>query len=82
MLGDLLDNGDIDYAVLDALEGFTRIKLGRTLSISTEYARQEFMKLNMIRALLDLNIIFKSKYYDQISLEHGFYYPVLTRYVN
>ena len=36
----------------------------------------------MIRAMLDLNIIFKSKYYDQISLEHGFYYPVLIRYVN
>ena len=82
MLGELLDNGEIDYAVLDALEGFTRIKLGRTLSISNEYSRQEFMKLNMIRAMLDLNIILKSKYYDQMSLEHGFYYPVLMRYVN
>jgi hypothetical protein len=38
LLGDLLDSGDIDYAIVDALEGFAGTK-GRPLSISTEYAR-------------------------------------------
>jgi hypothetical protein len=32
--------------------------------------------------MLDLNILFKSKYYDELTLEHGLYYPVLQRYVN
>jgi hypothetical protein len=38
LLGDLLDSGDIDYAILDALEGFTKTR-GRILSITTEYSR-------------------------------------------
>ena len=38
LLGDMLDNGDIDYAILDALEGFIKTK-GRMLSIQTEYSR-------------------------------------------
>jgi hypothetical protein len=40
------------------------------------------MKFNIICAMLDLNIIFKSKYYDELTLEHGLYYTVLKRYVN
>jgi hypothetical protein len=39
------------------------------------------MKLNIIRAMLDLNILFKSKYYDELSLEHGLYYKALNKYV-
>jgi len=39
------------------------------------------MNLNVIRALLDLNILFKSKYYDELSLEHGLYYSILKKYV-
>jgi hypothetical protein len=38
LLGDLLDSGEIDYAILDALEGFTKLK-GRILTINNEYAR-------------------------------------------
>ncbi len=40
------------------------------------------MKFNIIRALLDLNILFKSKYYDEMSLEHGIYQAILIKYVN
>ena len=76
----MLDNGDIDYAILDVLDGLIRTKF-HTVAINTEYARQEFMKYNMIKALLDTNILFKSKYYDQLNLEHHLYHDVLEKYV-
>ena len=59
LLGDLLDNGDVDNAILDALEGFLKVH-NRVLTIETYYARQEFLRYNIMRALLDYNIIFKS----------------------
>ena len=39
------------------------------------------MNLNVIRAMLDMNILFKSKYYDELSLEHGIYYSILQKNV-
>ena len=39
------------------------------------------MKQNIIRALLDLNIIFKSKYYDELSFEHGMYGKIVDNFV-
>lgn len=80
LLGDLLDNGDVDYAILDALEGFLKVH-NRVLTIETYYARQEFLRYNIIRALLDYNIIFKSKYYDQVTVEHVFYLEVIDKFV-
>ncbi len=38
LLGDYLDTGDIDYVILDALEGFAKIK-GKSLAIHNDYAR-------------------------------------------
>lgn len=82
MLGDLLDSGEIDYAILDALEGFLyKVKPLRALTMETEYSQQEFMKNNIIRAMLDLNIIFKSKYYNDMTLEHQLYFIALEKYV-
>jgi hypothetical protein len=52
LLGDLLDNGDIDYAILDFLDGLINNKK-YIMIISTEYASQEFMKYNIVRAMLD-----------------------------
>ena len=63
MLGDLLDNGDVDYAVLDVLEGLVKVG-NRIITIDNDYARTEFLKYPIIKALLDLNILFKSKYFD------------------
>ena len=80
LLGDLLDNGDVDYAILDALEGFLKVH-NRVLTIETYYARQEFLRYNIMRALLDYNIIFKSKYYDQVTVEHVFYLEVIDKFV-
>ena len=52
------------------------------MSINTEYARQEFMKFPIIQALLDNNILFKSKYYDELHIEHRLYLEVVERFVN
>lgn len=79
LLGEMLDNGEIDYAVLDAVEEFGKLK-DKHLAIHSDYARQEFMKYNIIKALLDQNILFKSKYYDELTLEHPMYYKVMHQY--
>lgn len=81
LLGDLLDNGDIDYAILDVLEGLLKVR-GYTLAIFENYAKQEFMKYNLIRALLDLNILFKGKYHDDLYVEHLLYNQVIEKYVH
>ena len=80
LLGDMLDNGDVDYAVLDALEGV--LKVGkRYITIWTDYARLEFLRFPVIKAMLDLNIIFKSKYYDLVTVEHMLYLEVIEAFV-
>lgn len=80
LLGDLLDNGDIDYAILDILEGLLKMK-NTVISIETVYARQEFLKFPVIRAFLDLNLLFKSKYYDYVTVEHLYYLEAVERHV-
>jgi hypothetical protein len=80
LLGDLLDNGEIDYVILDIFEGLLKNKK-KTLSIGTEYATQEFMKYPIIKALLDSNILFKSKYYSELNLEHQLYFEVMEKFV-
>lgn len=40
------------------------------------------MKYNIIRAMLDTNILFKSKYYDELDVEHYLYHDVIERYVS
>ena len=39
------------------------------------------MKTNIIKALLDLNILFKSKYYDYMTVEHELYYEIIEEFV-
>ena len=75
-LGNLLDSGEIDYAVLDVLEQILR-KKKLLLYIDTEYAMQIFMKMPIIRALLDLNIMYKSKYFALMYVEHWLYISVI-----
>jgi hypothetical protein len=52
------------------------------ISIETKYGRKEFMYLPMIKAMLDLNIVFKSKYYDTFHVEHFLYGDVILDYVS
>ena len=39
------------------------------------------MKFNMIKALLDSNILFKSKYYDELNVEHQLYHEVIEKFI-
>ena len=75
----MLDNGDIDYVILDALEQFGKSK-SRLITINNDYSRQEFLLFPIIRAMLDLNLLFKSKYYDELSLEHHLYTSFMKDY--
>ena len=77
----MLDSGAIDFAVLDILEALVGQGDKFITSISTNYARLEFMKLPIIRALLDLNILYKSKYYDLMHVEQHLYNVVLRKFV-
>ena len=80
LLGDLLDSGDIDYAILDALEQFS-IRDHLILHINDYHSIQEFMKYPIVKALLDNNIVYKSKYYNEMHIEHMLYKDVLRDYV-
>jgi hypothetical protein len=51
------------------------------LNIGNHYAIHEFMKYPIIKALLDHNIIYKSKYYNHMYIEHFLYKAVLRDYV-
>jgi hypothetical protein len=66
--------------VLDALDQLNK-KKKYVMSIETEYAKKEFMYYPIVKALLDLNIVFKSKYYDLFYVEHYFYGEVLDKFV-
>lgn len=80
MLGDLLDSGEIDYAILDVLDQLVKNKK-IAMSISTDYATNEFMYLPIIRALLETNILHKSKYYDVLITEHRYYTQLMEEYI-
>ena len=76
----MLDSGAIDFAVLDILETLKE-QGDKFTSINTDNARLEFIKLPIIRALLDFNILYKSKYYDIMHVEHHLYKAVLRKFV-
>lgn len=83
-LGHLLDAGEIDFAVLNVLEQLYKVfKKGRT-SLHPNYsdAARAIVQSDMFQALLDLNIIYKSKYYDLLHMEHPLYgMHVLPQYI-
>lgn len=81
MLGDLLDNGEIDYAILDVLDIIYK-KRKKDLWLFGFYAKQEFLRYPIIKALLDLNILYKSKYYDYIMVEHRMYFEIIKEYID
>ena len=72
LLGDLLDSGDIDYAILDVLHTLA-IRKDLKIYCVQEYIQKEFFNFPIIKALLDLNIIYKQKYYTMLVIEHSLY---------
>lgn len=82
LLGDLLDSGEIDFALLSMLEEISRIfnkyPGGLLNPNSTEHSRDmvtdESKPLGrMFQAMLDLNLLYKSKHMDILYVEHSFY---------
>ena len=46
-----------------------------------QFTDDNFMKHPIIKALLDVNILYKSKYFDYLYVEHSFYWRLLDDYV-
>ena len=71
LLGDLLDSGDIDFAVMQILEEFVKVHNKKhVLSGESLYAKNELVQSPIFKAMFDLNIIWKSKYYEYFQIEH------------
>ena len=69
LLGDLLDSGEIDYAVMQIFEELIKYSEDGLVATSL-YARNELFLSPLFQALFDCNIIWKSKYYDYVNIEH------------
>ena len=77
MLGDLLDTQEIDFTLMHVLEELVRLQRQNLHnSAHSIYARNELMRKPIMRALLDSNIIWKSKYYEFFHIEHMLYVQV------
>lgn len=80
MLGHLLDSGEIDFAVLNILEELYRCMQKGVLNPNNSDYSQEFIRTDfMMQALLDLNILYKSKYFDIMHLEHFAYNELVLK---
>ena len=47
----------------------------------TDYAKLEFLKQPIIQVMLDLNLLYKSKYFEILYIEHHFYNEVIEQFV-
>ena len=80
-LGDLLDSGEIDFAIMQVFEEFIWAgNRGGSMAVSY-FARNELIISPMFDALFDCNIIWKSKYFEFFALEHYFYVSVMEEWV-
>lgn len=63
---------------MQILEDFAKMqKKGAAFSTETLYAQNELVQSPLFKAMLDLNIIWKSKYYDFMHVEHFLYVGVI-----
>jgi len=64
-LGDQLDTQEIDFTVMQVLEELVKTRRKNKLnSTHSLFARAELIHTPIFKALFDLNIIWKSKYYE------------------
>lgn len=82
LLGDLLDSGEIDFALLSALSELSRIFTNSPHAVLNPNSNDEAVALvtdastplgRIFQAMLDLNILYKSKHFDLLYVEHSFY---------
>lgn len=84
LLGDKLDDGTIDFEILQFLEEIYKVSKERKHVINpnfSHYSREQIRSNPMFQAFLDLNILFKSKYFDIMHIEHGLYVDVLKQQI-
>ena len=83
MLGDKLDNQEIDFAVMHILEQFVKLnRRHKVFGADTFYARLELVKSNLFKALFDCNIIWKSKYFEIFQIEHHLYVQAIDDWMD
>jgi len=84
LLGDLLDNGEIDFTVLQLLEEILRFnRLGLDgIKTNSHFGINEFTKSPLIKAFFDCNLLWKSKYYDYVKIDQYFYGPVMKKWID
>ena len=81
MLGEHLDNGTIDFVVRNVVEQLYRVSRKNAAVLHTAKSDEVAMRWHdgsdpmgrVFQACLDLNIIYKSKYFDVFHTEHGLY---------
>ena len=82
LLGDLLDTQEIDFNLMHVLEELVRLqRRGVPFAAHTIYARNELMRKPVMRALLDSNILWKSKYFEYFHIEHMLYAQVAEEWL-
>lgn len=81
LLGDLLDSGEIDFSVMQIFEEFVKHSEHGLVATSL-YARNELFLSPLFQALFDCNIIWKSKYYDYVNIEHKLFAKTMQTWVD
>lgn len=77
-LGHLLDNNEIDFAIMQVFE---QLLISRAYSAKGRYARYEVLTSPLFEALFDCNIIWKSKYYAFFVVEHHLYISCIKEWL-
>ena len=75
-LGELLDSGEIDFALLQIFEELVAHS-EKAFTCNSFYAMNELIVSPIFEALFDCNIIWKSKYFDYFTIEHRMYAIVM-----
>jgi hypothetical protein len=77
-LGHLLDNNEIDFAIMQVFEQILQFQAHETKSV---YAQYEVITSPLFEALFDCNIIWKSKYYAYFCFEHHYYVSCIKEWL-
>jgi hypothetical protein len=79
-LGQHLDDGSIDFVLMQVLEQLIRYP-DEAFSANSDFCRNELLVSDVFEALFDNNIIFKQKYYEVFHVEHRLYIEVIRSWL-
>ena len=78
----MLDSDTIDWEILCVLESFSHVhQKDNVVAIRRNLHAEQLLQADIIKALVDLNIIHISKYYDYMHVEHRLYFKVIKDFV-